>query len=49
MDFMSVKEAAVLWGVSERRVQMFCESHRMEGVLRFGKIMDDPQKHRKFR
>lgn len=37
MDFMSVKEAAALWGVSGRWVQMLCESDRIEGVLRFGK------------
>lgn len=36
LDYISVKEAAEKWGISERRVQKLCEENRMEGVLRFG-------------
>ncbi|MCI9025998.1 MAG: helix-turn-helix domain-containing protein [Dorea sp.] len=35
-DFISVKEAAKKWGISERRVQKLCEGNRIEGVIRFG-------------
>lgn len=36
LDFISVKEAAENWGISERRVQKLCEGNRINGVLRFG-------------
>ena len=34
--YISVKEAAEKWGVSERRIQKLCEENRIEGVVRFG-------------
>jgi len=37
MDFMSVRDAASLWNISERRVQQFCEEGRIKGVQRFGR------------
>lgn len=37
MEYMSVREAAALWKVSERRVQKLCENERVDGVLRFGR------------
>lgn len=37
MEFMSVKEAAKLWGLSERWVQRLCEDKRISGVARFGR------------
>lgn len=36
MDYISVKDAARLWNVSERWVQMLCEKGRVLGVRRFG-------------
>ena len=35
-EYMSVKEAVVKWGISERRIQKLCEENRIEGVVRFG-------------
>ena len=35
-DYISVKEAAEKWGISERRVQKLCEENRIEGIARFG-------------
>lgn len=35
-DYISVKEAAEKWGISDRRVQKLCEGSRMEGIVRFG-------------
>lgn len=35
-DYISVREAATKWKISERRVQKLCEENRVEGVLRFG-------------
>lgn len=37
MDFISVKDAAGKWNISERRVQKLCEEGRIDGVLRFGR------------
>lgn len=35
-DYISVKDAASKWEISERRVQKLCEGNRIEGVMRFG-------------
>ena len=35
-DYISVKEAAKKWGISERRIQKLCEDKRINGVIRFG-------------
>lgn len=37
MDYMSVREAAELWSVSERWIQKLCEVGRIYGVKRFGR------------
>lgn len=37
MDFITVREIAVKWDISQRRVQKLCEEGRIQGVLRFGK------------
>jgi len=37
MDYLSVKEMAAQWGISERRVQVLCEQGRITGVFRLGK------------
>lgn len=37
MDFISVKEAADLWNVSERWVQKFCVEGRIPNVQKFGR------------
>lgn len=37
MDYISVKDAARLWNVSERWVQMLCGEGRIARVQRFGR------------
>ena len=37
MDFISVRETAEKWDVSERWVQKFCVEDRIPGVQRFGR------------
>lgn len=37
MDYMSVKETAEIWKVSERWIQKLCEENRIDGVMRFGR------------
>jgi len=43
MDFVTAKEKAVEWNISLRRVQLFCEQNRIEGVQRLGKIWIIPK------
>ena len=36
MNYMTVKEAALAWNITERRVRRLCQSGRIEGALRNG-------------
>lgn len=36
MEYMSAPEAAIKWGISERRVQKLCEGNRIPGVSKLG-------------
>lgn len=36
MEYMSCPEAAVKWGISERRVQILCKENRIPGVSKIG-------------
>ena len=38
MEYMSCAEAAVKWGISERRVQKLCEGERIPGVVKFSRV-----------
>ena len=46
-DYISVKETAEKWGISERRVQKLCEEDRIEGIVRFGHTWMIPRKAEK--
>ncbi|MEA5094537.1 hypothetical protein SDC9_120149 [bioreactor metagenome] len=37
MDFITIKDAAFLWGVSPRRVQLLCANKRIDGAVKFGR------------
>lgn len=37
MEFMTVKEAASKWGLSERRLQTICNEGMIPGVIKFGR------------
>lgn len=41
--YISVREAAEKWELSQRRVQVLCVNHRIEGVIRFGHSWAIPQ------
>ena len=36
MEFITVKEAAEKWGLSERRLQTMCNEGIIPGVVKFG-------------
>lgn len=40
--FMTVKEAAAKWGLSERRLQTICNEGMVPGVIKFGKAWAIP-------
>ena len=37
-EYISATEAAVKWGISERRVQKLCEEGRILGVAKFSRM-----------
>lgn len=47
MRFISVKEAAKLWGLSERSVRNYCTQGRVEGAFLTGKTWNIPENARK--
>ena len=47
MEYMTAKETAIKWDISERRVQVLCEQGRIEGVQRLGKAWAIPQNAKK--
>lgn len=47
MKYISAKEAAEKWGVTVRRVQIFCEQGRVKGQQRFGRMWLIPEKAEK--
>jgi excisionase family DNA binding protein len=53
MNYITTKEAAEQWGLSERRVQVLCRQGKIPGVFRLGwawaipKGAAKPEDHRK--
>ncbi|MEI3611444.1 helix-turn-helix domain-containing protein [Pseudogracilibacillus sp. SO30301A] len=43
MDYISIKEAAKKWNISERRVQKLCQENRIPGVMRFSRVWAIPK------
>lgn len=41
-EYLSIKEAAAKWGVSERRVNQFCAAGRIEGARKLGGVWAIP-------
>lgn len=37
MEYITVKEAANKWGLTERRIQVLCREGRIEGAKKFGR------------
>ncbi|MHB8064225.1 MAG: DNA-binding protein [Ruminiclostridium sp.] len=43
LDYISVRDAAIKWGISERRIQKLCEEKRIDGTVRFGRSWAIPK------
>lgn len=37
MEYMTIREAAAKWGITERRIQVLCSSCRLPGATKFGR------------
>lgn len=42
MEYMTIKEASVKWGISVRRIQVLCSTRRIDGAERFGRVWAIP-------
>jgi len=47
MDFMTIKEAAMQWDISSRRVQVLCSEGRIEGAFKHGNAWFIPKEANK--
>lgn len=36
MDYITTKEIAAKWGISDRRVLQYCNSNRIKGAVKMG-------------
>ena len=43
MDWITIKEASELWGISTRRIQILCDNGRVDGATRLGNIWVIPK------
>lgn len=46
-EYMTVQEAAKIWEISERRVQILCSENRIEGVVHLGRVWLIPKSAKK--
>lgn len=44
MEYMTPKQAAEKWNISQRRVQILCAQGRIEGVFKLGEVWAIPLK-----
>ena len=47
MEYMSVNQAAQVWGITPRRVQVLCAQSRIEGACRIGNVWAIPRNTQK--
>lgn len=43
MEYMTVREAAEKWNITERWVQKLCEENRVKGTVRFSRVWMIPK------
>ena len=42
MKYLSIKETAARWGISERRIQVLCKENRIPGTITIGRTWGIP-------
>lgn len=45
--YMTIKEAAEVWGVTPRRIQVLCADGRIDGAMKFGRDWAIPKDAKK--
>ena len=45
--YISVKQAAAKWEISDRRVRVLCENGQVEGAMKVGKTWNIPESAKK--
>lgn len=43
MEYVTPKEKATEWGITQRRVEILCSNGRIPGVYRFGRVWAIPR------
>lgn len=43
MEFMSISQAANMWGISTRRIQVLCAQGRIPGICKLGNMWAIPK------
>ena len=43
MNYISIKEIAKKWGLTQRRVQVLCSQDRIPGLIRIGSTWEIPE------
>ena len=43
MEYVTPKEKALEWGISQRRVEILCDSGRISGACRLGRVWAIPK------
>jgi hypothetical protein len=43
MEYITIKQAAKKWDVSERRIQVLCRNGRIKGIKKFGRAWAIPE------
>lgn len=43
MEYMTIQEASVKWGLSERRIQEICVLKKISGAVKFGRVWAIPK------
>lgn len=47
MDYMTTKEAASIWGISDRRVLQYCNARQIDGAVKMGNTWLVPKSAKK--
>lgn len=47
LDYISVQQVSIKWGISERRIQKLCEENRIDEAVRFGHAWAIPKDAKK--
>ncbi len=47
MSYLSIKEMAEKWGISERRIMRLCQDNRIDGAIKNGKVWCIPEETKK--